>query len=48
MTNFEPVQIESTCRKENKFDSKIEFDLGRVENIVGKGEITVSPFPTKF
>ena len=31
-------QNEKTCRKQNKCHFKIEFVIGRVENIVGKGE----------
>ena len=29
--------IESTCRRQNKYE-KLKFALGRVENIVRKGE----------
>ena len=36
--NFRLVQIESNCRRQNKFDWKVEFVLGRVKNIVGKEE----------
>ena len=34
--NFRLVQIESTCRRQNKCDSKIEIVFGWVENILGK------------
>ena len=37
---FRLVQIESTCRRE-----KLDFVLGRAENIMGKGE---NAFPIKF
>ena len=36
--NFQMVEIDSICRQQNKTDLKINFALGRVENILGKGE----------
>ena len=32
------VQIESICRRQNELTEKLNLFLGRVENIVGKGE----------
>ena len=32
------AKIEKNCRRQNKCAYKMKFDLGRVENIVGKGE----------
>ena len=34
--NFRQVQIESICRRQNKYESKIVLE--RVENIVGNGK----------
>ena len=36
--NFTLVQIKSICRWQNKCDSKIDFFVGVVENMLGKGE----------
>ena len=36
--NFRLVKIGSICRQQNESDKKMKFALGRVENIVGKGE----------
>ena len=38
MAKFGLDQIQRICRRQNKCDSKIEIVLGRIENIVGKGE----------
>ena len=34
--NFTLVEIESICRQQNKWYSKLKFVFGSVENIVGK------------
>ena len=39
--NLRLVRIESICRQQNKCDENLKFVLGRVENIVGKGENAV-------
>ena len=36
--NFRQVQIERICRQQNNVNQILKFDMGRVENIVGKGE----------
>ena len=36
--NLRLVQIERICRQQNKCNEILKFGLGRVENIVGKGE----------
>ena len=36
--NIRLVQIQSICRRQNNSDSVIEICVGRVENIVEKGE----------
>ena len=38
ITKFRLIHIESICRWQNKWDWKIEVCLGKVENILGKGE----------
>ena len=37
------VQIKSICRSQNKFTPEKEICLGRLENIVGKGEKASKP-----
>ena len=45
-------QIESLCRRQNRYFSSENFLFDRVENTVGKGENAglpaFSPFPTVF
>ena len=52
MTNSRLVQIQTTCRCQNKCDSRIEFDLERVVIILKKGRKCLLPacslFPKLF
>ena len=43
-TFFRLVQIESLCRGQFNLAEKLKFVLGKIENIVGKGESAGYPF----
>ena len=49
---LDQFQFERLCRRQNKCRYEINFVMGRVEKIVGKGENAgcqhFSPFPTMF